>query len=82
MFFCLFFPELAVSLQWFSLSSFCLCSVFPAAAIIFCCKADRRMSSNGDLSDLGSSDSFWEVENTHNVSLYDFDKRKHDWLNQ
>lgn len=28
-----------------------------------CCKTDRRMSSNGDLSDLGSSGSFWEPGN-------------------
>lgn len=39
-----------------------LSAVFSAAAIIPCCKADPEMSSNGDLSDLGSSDSFWEVQ--------------------
>uniref|UniRef100_A0AAQ4NN73 Protein kinase C and casein kinase substrate in neurons 3 n=1 Tax=Gasterosteus aculeatus aculeatus TaxID=481459 RepID=A0AAQ4NN73_GASAC len=33
------------------------------AAIILCCKADPKMSSNGDLSDPGSSDSFWEPGN-------------------
>ncbi|XP_037649301.1 protein kinase C and casein kinase substrate in neurons protein 3 isoform X1 [Sebastes umbrosus] len=38
-------------------------TVFSVAAIIPCCKADPKMSSNGDLSDLGSSDSFWEPGN-------------------
>ncbi|XP_061621132.1 protein kinase C and casein kinase substrate in neurons protein 3 isoform X5 [Phyllopteryx taeniolatus] len=32
-------------------------------AIILCCTADYKMSSNGDLSDLGSCDSFWEPGN-------------------
>ncbi|XP_019722861.1 protein kinase C and casein kinase substrate in neurons protein 3 isoform X1 [Hippocampus comes] len=37
--------------------------VWSPAAIILCCKADSKMSSNGDLSDFGSCDSFWEPGN-------------------
>lgn len=46
-------------------------TVFCAAAIILCCKADPNMSSNGDLGTLGSSDSFWEVKPllSHTVTL-------------
>nr|XP_009301745.2 protein kinase C and casein kinase substrate in neurons protein 3 isoform X1 [Danio rerio] len=33
------------------------------AAIIPCCKGDPKMSSNGDLQDVGSWDSFWEPGN-------------------
>ncbi|XP_077375257.1 protein kinase C and casein kinase substrate in neurons protein 3 isoform X1 [Festucalex cinctus] len=42
---------------------FLLWQVLCLAAIILCCKADHKMSSNGDLSDLGSCDSFWEPGN-------------------
>lgn len=54
--------EAAACNKWCSLSLF---AVFSVAAIILCCKADPKMSSNGDLSVLGSSDSFWEVQMEH-----------------
>ncbi|XP_061743579.1 protein kinase C and casein kinase substrate in neurons protein 3 isoform X2 [Nerophis ophidion] len=40
-----------------------LASVSSQAAIIPCCKADRKMSSDGDLSTLETCDSFWEPGN-------------------
>ncbi len=48
-----------------SFHSIFVSAVFSVAAIIPCCKADPNMSSNGDLSDLGTSDSFWEVQWKH-----------------
>lgn len=48
-----------------SVSLSVLSAVSSVAAIILCCKADPKMSSNGDLSDPGSSDSFWEVQREH-----------------
>lgn len=41
-----------------------LSSVEQIAAIIPCCKGDPKMSSNGDLRDVGSCESFWEVSST------------------
>lgn len=43
---------------WFHILFF---TVWLTAAIIPCCKGDPIMSSNGDLQDVGSWDSFWEV---------------------
>lgn len=42
-----------------------LFTVWQTAAIIPCCKGDPKMSSNGDLQDVGSWDSFWEVSIPH-----------------
>lgn len=68
--FCYFICLPRVKHAWCVMLLLLCSSVFPAsrslsvwqkAAIIPCCKGDPKMSSNGDLQAIGSSDSFWEV---------------------
>lgn len=46
-----------------------LFSGWQKAATIPCCNSDPKMSSSGDLQDVGNYDSFWEVSQFLNASI-------------